>query len=516
MGRTRKRQSKRANENAALPSDAVQFPLIALAVITAIGTLLRLEYLRQPIRYDEAVTYLIFARLPWLSAIADYRYPNNHVLHTVLVKIAVAMFGNEPWAIRLPAFAAGILSIPAAYAAARALYGQRVALVTAALVAGCGALTLYATNARGYTMVVLATLVLIILSARAQRTTAVWPWVAFAVVGAAGLWTVPVMLYPLGGVTLWSLFAVRAARGTDSPVTRRWRAARALLAFAGACVLGATLYLPVILRSGIGALAGNNFVTPSTFDTFLAEVPTGFGDAARLMLTGIGWPFAMGLIACAIAGIVYHRRWSNVSTSLFTGMAVWCTVLLLVMHRVPFARVWLFLFPMVAMVTAIGLIALVTPRLGRAAGAPLAVSVCAVLLSVALAAADIVTDGVRTADEWETFPDAEAVARTLAPELRAGDRIVSTMPKAVADECKDCGYSAMQLTYWFDKLGVDTTAMQLPAAQTRRFLFVVNLGEEGGRQAEDSIMRKFAAIPTAAAPAIVAEFPHAMVFSVSP
>src|SRR5262245_27956602 len=160
-------------------------------------------YLGQPMRYDESITYLLFVRRPWADALSLYTYPNNHVFHTLLAKASVSVFGDAPWAIRLPAFLAGVLVIPAAYVATRALYGARAALMAAAIVASSGALTLYSTNARGYSLIVLAFLLLVVISARLVSGGASSLWFSFAVVAALGLWTVPTMMFPVGTMAVW-------------------------------------------------------------------------------------------------------------------------------------------------------------------------------------------------------------------------------------------------------------------------------------------------------------------------
>ena len=77
------------------------------------------------------------------------------------------MFGNEVWAIRLPALVAGIALVPATFAFARVLYGRAAGLLAAAFVAASSTLVEYSTNARGYTLVALATVLVFIAAARA-------------------------------------------------------------------------------------------------------------------------------------------------------------------------------------------------------------------------------------------------------------------------------------------------------------------------------------------------------------
>ncbi len=105
----------------------------ALFLVILIAGLVRLEFLFQPMRYDESVTFVSYASPPWYIAITDYTAPNNHVFHSLLAHISILFFGGEPWAIRLPAFVTGILLVPASYVAARAHYGKHTALVAACL-----------------------------------------------------------------------------------------------------------------------------------------------------------------------------------------------------------------------------------------------------------------------------------------------------------------------------------------------------------------------------------------------
>ena len=104
-------------------------------------------------RVDEAATYLFYVRKPPLYGLVSYTLPNNHVFHTLLVSVSTFVFGNHPWAIRMPAFLAGVAMIPLAFAAGRRIHGDAAGLITAAFVASSSVLIEYSTNARGYTIV---------------------------------------------------------------------------------------------------------------------------------------------------------------------------------------------------------------------------------------------------------------------------------------------------------------------------------------------------------------------------
>jgi len=85
-------------------------PALWLAMITGIGLTVRGYFLAQAMRYDEAYTFLNFVNRG-LFRIFYYPLPNNHVLHTILVRASIGIFGSHPVAIRLPAFLAGVFVV---------------------------------------------------------------------------------------------------------------------------------------------------------------------------------------------------------------------------------------------------------------------------------------------------------------------------------------------------------------------------------------------------------------------
>src|SRR6266576_3810691 len=107
----------------------------ACVAILAFAIAMRLFHLNQPMRPDESWTFLDFALQPLSGLLSDYSRPNNHIFHTLLVWMSIHVLGYAPWVIRLPAFVAGVLMVPATYVATRALAGARPALLAAALAA---------------------------------------------------------------------------------------------------------------------------------------------------------------------------------------------------------------------------------------------------------------------------------------------------------------------------------------------------------------------------------------------
>ncbi|HEX2619046.1 MAG TPA: glycosyltransferase family 39 protein, partial [Phototrophicaceae bacterium] len=133
---------------------------ICLMIILISGVILRVAGMNDPVSYDEAYTYVGFASRSLWAIISDYSLPNNHIFHSLLVHFSVMIWGNHPWSLRLPALLAGLLTILAAYGFGKAAYSEESGLTAAAIVAYFPELVRFSTEARGYSLVGLFTLLI--------------------------------------------------------------------------------------------------------------------------------------------------------------------------------------------------------------------------------------------------------------------------------------------------------------------------------------------------------------------
>jgi len=466
---------------------------IAFAAIVAIGIILRVAHLRQPMRYDEAVTYMYFVRHPWSEALSLYTYPNNHLFHTLLAKVSTTAFGNSPWALRLPAFLAGVLVIPATYAVTRLLYGERAGLIAAAMVAASGVLTLYSTNARGYTMVVLAFLLLVLAGIRILRGDVHPPWFTFAVIAALGLWTIPVMLYPLGTVALWiALSLLVAGRAAELR-----RLAVSLGVTGGLTLL---LYAPVISREGLAAITRNRFVVSMGWFEFFERLPPTIREALVSWSLGVPPLVMLALAACAVLALRHHASLSRFRVGIPLAGFAWCAWLLVVNHRAPFARVWLWVFPLAAALAGAGAVAFLERRTssGTAASVWQRLPVLTTIFALAMALSVALSRGVLVSPDTGTFRDARRAAETLRGVLRPGDRVLAAIP------------SNAPLSYYLHAIGVSENVMSLDVRQATRVFAVVDRHE--GQTLPALVARSPVSDSTAfGAPSIVARYPGAMI-----
>lgn len=335
----------------------------ALLALMLVAVALRVANMDYPIRIDEKTTLAFYVTKPWIVALSDYSLPNNHLLFTALAKVSTGLFGVSLHTLRLPALIAGILVVPATYVATRSLYGAGPALLATAIAATSWELVINAANARGYSLLTLDFLLLIIIVVRLQQTTSRRLWVAFAVIAALGLWTIPVMVFPLGAIVAWCVLSSIQRRAYSDLIPLS-------IALGGAAALTALFYAPVVVHSGLAAVTRNEYVTPSTWPQFVADLGTSF------RLTSFYWGLTTPrlmvwmLAGCAILALVFHHRLSRERVGVPHAAVLWCLLFLLLNHRAPPERVWQWLIPIVGGLAGAGLLYVISQLRGGARLSP--------------------------------------------------------------------------------------------------------------------------------------------------
>jgi uncharacterized membrane protein len=467
-----------------------RYYLAVLAFVLVAGIVLRVAFLDVPMRYDEATTYNNFVSKPLYVALANYATPNNHLLHTLLSQASVNVLGNEPWAVRLPALVAGIALVPAAFALARVLYGRIAALLAAALVAASSTLVEYSTNARGYTIVALLTLVVFLAAARALESDSAGAWAVVAVCGALGLYAVPIMVYPLGGAFVWLLASGRIAG----------RPFRPLLGRLGACALAVTvltlvLYAPVYAASGIRSVTSNEFVEPQSWSTLLELLPDHAWDTIETWTRDLPLVAAVALAVGLVASLVLTPRISRFPLSPLLAVVAWTAPVLALQRVVPFTRVWLFLLPL-AIVTAAGFYGWLLER--RPAGVRAGVLVAGAV-TVAASLLVLSADSVRESRETGALLDAPAVAAYLADRVEPDDRVLATGSDTI-------------LEYYLERDGVEAGTLLYTTEPRPRTFVVVNV--LGGQTIDDLLRQLDAPAGEIGPPQLLTSFPSGLVYVV--
>ena len=433
--------------------------VVSLAGLLGLAVALRAVYLDVPLRYDEATTFNNFASEPLYVAVSNYATPNNHVLHTLLVSLSTTLLGDAEWAIRLPALAAGILLVPAGYVLGRILHGRTAGLMAAAVLATASPFVEYSTNARGYTLVTLLALVLFATAPAVLATDEAAGWLALGFVAAVGAFTVPVMLFPFGGLLVWVVLT--SVLDAQRPLGWALRRVGALAAVAG--LLSALLYLPVLVASGPRSLAANEYVAPRGFRTFASELGDALAETLASWQRGVPVPLALAAAAAAAAGVLLHRRISRFTVAPAAAALLWTFPVVLAQRAAPFPRVLLFLLAL-AILTAAGAGGAAVdkalsrrPTVRRGAGSATAFVIAAVSAAFLLA-----SDSPRSSRETGALLDAPAVTRFLVSYLRAGDTLVATGSDTI-------------LEYYLRRAGLEPAPYLYGRRGDGRLVFVVNV-----------------------------------------
>ena len=419
-------------EHLFLPERDTVYTFISLGVITLIGLYLRIIDLNQSIAYDEAYTFIHFASRPFKHILADYSAPNNHIFHTILVGISYRFFGGEAWALRLPAFTAGILMIPAMYIAARRFFSQHQALAASGLVAVIPLFINYSVNGRGYTMLVLFALLLanfagILVVQRSKPAL-----LAFTLTAALGFYTVPIFLYPMAGISLWVVFTLFLTKVPQQEKLRR------LAEFLGACLVAGVgtllLYSPVILfGSGLSSIVGNEIVKALSWSTFLENLDPRLLKAWNKWMIGIGPIFEYVFLGGFLISVLFYRKVSDrkLSLPLQVVLALAVAVLLVLQRVSPLPRIWIFLEAFYLMFAAAGLVWLLDLSLRTIAGPALTRRMLSLAIPLAFIAASANMLIARAQNpvfrDLDLLPEAYA-ADYIASHLTPEDTIVATGP----------------------------------------------------------------------------------------
>ncbi len=400
------------------------FILLGLALAAA-G--IRAAFVSRPMSHDEAYTIVAFATRPLWGVLSDYSLPNNHVFHSLLVHFSYMLFGLQPWAVRLPVVAAGVLVVPAGYLLARLLYGRPTALLSAALLAGTPRMVNLATDARGYILICLFSLLIFSLGVYVQQHQNRAAWGLIVLFSALGFYTTPIMIYPFGVLLTWLLLAAlggetRPAYGTLGCFFKYLAASTA-----ASGLLAAFLYTPVFITYGVKAVVANRFVLPLSLGDFLSILP---GKIAETWNDWTGLPAGMPLLGSiflvgTILSLLLNRHISSRRAPLQAAAVLWLAVELPIQRPYPWPKLWSWLLPLVLMWGSAGLLGLFKDiKLGGKFSLAMLLSGAAILavLGASLAWA------VHSFPEMNTQGEIEATTLYLKGQLRQSDIVVVSDP----------------------------------------------------------------------------------------
>lgn len=298
----------------------------ALVLLLVAAAALRAPGLDAGLWYDEIETLVEYVRQPLGEILTTFNSKNQHLLYSVLGHLSVSAFGESAAALRLPAVVLGVLSLAAFHRFASSAGSRDEAWLGTAALAASYHHVWFSQNARGYTGLLLFTLLATrmfrrVLDARAPDwRDALWYglWMALAVYThfTAALVGVAHALVA-GGVAV-------ARRRSGGPGA--WPALAALVAAVG---LGLLFYLPVLSQIPGTLLGQSPFAASTTWQSplwLLAETARGLGRG----LPG-GWATVAAGVVVVGMGLVRFWRQDRILTALMIvpGLVTAATVLAL-------------------------------------------------------------------------------------------------------------------------------------------------------------------------------------------
>ncbi|QDU35732.1 hypothetical protein Mal4_00140 [Maioricimonas rarisocia] len=328
-----------------------RYYLLTLLLI-AVGLGLRFSRLFDPMAYDEAYTFLTYARRPWIIAIADYNALNNHLLNSFLMHWSYRLLGDAEWALRMPVFLVGGLTLVVASRWSRQWFGPRESCLVTAMVTVSPMMITYSANARGYMFVAVTTLVLDAAMwrmhcypARSARSALI-AWCAIV----AGCLSMPIMLYGVLGCCGWYFLQPFFDRPLLATVVRQRATILAvLLASSGLVVM--TGYAPAYIFRGL-LIAGDLASPTQSGGPFLTQVGLNWAAAYEWWTAGAVPTFVW--LPLAIVGLI---AWPATTDLKLRWVAPFAAMFLLnlVMGALPPTRVYLFLAPWFYLAVARGI-----------------------------------------------------------------------------------------------------------------------------------------------------------------
>jgi len=387
--------------------------------------------INKSIAYDEAYTFIHFASREFKHILADYSAPNNHIFHTILVGISYRLFGGQAWALRLPAFIAGCLIVPAMYITTRRFFSSAQALAASALIAVMPWFITYSVNARGYTMLILFALLLAnfagILVTRQSKSALI----AFTLTAALGFYTIPIFLYPMAGISLWVFTTYLIEK-------EPWHIkVHKLAVFLGICcilsiLLTILLYSPVIIfGSGLSSIISNEIVKSLNWSTFVANLDPRFIKTWQKWMVRLSPTIENLFLTGFLVSLLFYRKVSNQKLPMQFFLALAVAILVVLQRVTPLPRIWLYLEAFYVMFASAGLVWLAECIVRRIADPPLTEKLLAstiLLIFIGIVISTLIANRQNPVFMDRDLLPEEYAANYLAAHLKPEDTIVATGP----------------------------------------------------------------------------------------
>ena len=401
---------------------------IGAVLIICSGAAIRLAFLHQPLRYDEASTYLYFASQPLHRALSTVYEATNHPLNTALIHVSARLFGDDLWALRLPVLLAGIAVPPLVYWAGSVTFGRAAGLIAGAIVAVSWIAIQYSIQARGYMPGLLFIALLYGLSPYIARTDNRVGWLLFSIAAALAEYSVPVMALGIVGASLWLAFLIGRQSGVAGLTRRLPRIASFALLAVGLTLM---LYAPIWLLNGWAGLRSYRGDDARSLQEIAHLLPVIAAEFWHLW--SIDWPLPIQILVLgALAASVVSNLMAAALMLITTGSGL---ALVAVMGAYPPSRSCIFVIVPLSLAAGATLVRLYRRlpvferRQGLTALVIAALFVAAVIPRMLTSRSLIdAGDGSLVTGHGSTFVGPSDIVVVLMPLVEPGDRVFAELP----------------------------------------------------------------------------------------
>lgn len=288
----------------------------ALIALTLVALVLRLVALDSQLWTDEVLSLVRYVRKPFWDLYTNFYSNNQHPLYSLLARATMDVFGESAWTLRLWAALFGAACIPALYILGAEVTTKKEAILSAGLLTVSYHHVWFSQNARGYTAIMLATIVCTYLVHRGLREDRAKFFLAYALVAGLGTYSHLAMVFTAVGhaviVVLHLVFQVRPVRRWVWPIA----------AFPLSAIVTLLLHAPM-LDDVIDFFVNKpspavGLATPlwAAIETVMSLVE-GFGGIAILGVAAVAVVGLMGLLGCAS-----YARSDRLALGLFMGPVI--------------------------------------------------------------------------------------------------------------------------------------------------------------------------------------------------
>jgi mannosyltransferase len=388
---------------------------LVLAVILAVAIALRFIALDHGLWYDEIVTLVEAARMPFRHIVTEFQGINSHPLYSLLAHASLVTFGESAWALRLPSAVFGVASVAMVFVFARSFLTRAESWVATAVIAASYHHVWFSQNARGYTLMGFLTLVSTHFLMKATARGRIGDYAVYVIASVAGVYTHLTMAFVIAGHAV----AILGGRLVGWRPAAKVPVGGVTLAWMASGLISLIAYLPFI--PGIVELMQR----PDTKQA--AEVATAgwaLNEAIRNLLLGTGVLAALvGGAFAAVGALSLLRRQSLILAVLIVPAAV-TGITLLVLGQPIRPRFFFFLSAAAAVFVGRGIGAIVDLLAPRNLG-PRRVELAVLIIGSGLVSLSAVA--LPTAYRVPKQDFHNAVPR-LVEEERAGATIVMAGP----------------------------------------------------------------------------------------